>query len=78
MDKRTRRMLWPEQAAAWSAVRQAVVKGTLVKPDHCPVCGRKLPARMIQAHHKDYAKPLEVEWYCDSCHKDADRALGAL
>src|SRR3990167_4075893 len=38
--------------------RYAVKKGVLIKPSVCSNCSRRLP---LQAHHEDYAKPLEVQ-----------------
>ena len=47
------------------AVRNAVATGKIIKPKNCSKCG--LP-RLLQAHHKDYAKPFEFEWLCSLCH----------
>ena len=55
----------PEKRAAQQSVYYAVKKGVLLRPTHCPVCGVE---EKIQAHHADYAKPLEVEWLCQRCH----------
>jgi hypothetical protein len=30
----------------------------------------------VQAHHADYARPLDVSWLCISCHRDIHR-IGA-
>jgi hypothetical protein len=48
--------------------------GDLVRPDACSKCGQtpllnKAGVSQIQAHHADYAKPLEVEWICVFCHR---------
>lgn len=32
-------------------------------------------SRVIQAHHPDYSKPLEVVWLCASHHKKVDLGL---
>lgn len=32
----------------------------------CEVCGR---TRNVDAHHDDYAKPLDVRWLCRSHHR---------
>lgn len=51
----------PEKHKAHTLVRNAIQCGRLrVMP--CEVCGN--PA---EAHHDDYAKPLEVRWLCP-CH----------
>jgi hypothetical protein len=31
-------------------------------------CGEK----KVEAHHEDYSKPLEVEWFCKKHHMEAD------
>jgi len=57
----------PEERAR-HAVRNAVKAGTLRKPMRCERCGLpKVPAA-LQAHHEDYEKPLDVQWYCSPCH----------
>lgn len=57
------------QRRAQASLRNAVAAGAIVKPDHCSKCGL-VPEllRSIQAHHRDYSKPLEVVWLCSSCH----------
>lgn len=44
-------------------VRKAIKDGKLVRPDKC-ACGNPNPV----AHHRNYNKPLEVEWICNKCH----------
>jgi ribosomal protein S27AE len=50
----------------------ALQKGILVRKDKCESCGDSGKARdgrsIIQGHHKDYNKPLEVTWLCQKCH----------
>ena len=65
-ERGARRRADPEEAAkrkARQAVYKAVKSGKLVKLA-CQECGDP----NSQAHHKDYGKPLEVEWYCQKCH----------
>ncbi len=59
----------PEKAHANQVVYQAVKRGTLIRPDHCTLCGVKCKPH---GHHDDYEKPLEVMWLCSPCHKQAD------
>jgi hypothetical protein len=48
------------------------------KPGCCQKCGKPLPKEKLQAHHHDYKKPAEVNWYCDKCHKEIHRELERL
>lgn len=56
---------FPKQVIARKKVSSAVYYGTLSKYP-CEVCGDK----KSQGHHEDYDKPLEVNWLCDSHHKE--------
>lgn len=63
---------------AHSAVWSAIGTGALMRQFECERCSAKAgePSRganpwlpvVVCAHHADYAKPLEVEWLCRSCH----------
>ncbi len=60
---------------AYRKVRTALASGVLVRPDTCSRCGRNPGLAsdgraMIQAHHHDYEKPLDVEWICCKCHRE--------
>jgi hypothetical protein len=66
-------MLWPEKKRARRALNRAVQAGGAQRPESCESCGRADKA--IQAHHADYAKPLDVEWLCTGCH--AQRHAGS-
>lgn len=57
---------YPNKYRAHSLVASAIKKGSLVRPDTCPLCG---DTYAIIAHHCDYSKPLEVDWMCEFCHK---------
>jgi len=56
----------PEQRAARSSARRAVVAG-LIEMQPCVVCGKR--DGLLHAHHEDYSKPLEVKWFCPPHHK---------
>jgi len=64
----TKRKAHPEKVEARALVRAAIASGQMKKPDHCeePSCGRS--GVKLEAHHDDYAKPLEVRWLCKWCH----------
>lgn len=47
-----------------AALAQAVKAGWITR-DPCEVCG----AAKADAHHDDYAKPLEVRWLCRKHHR---------
>ncbi len=63
------RQLNPEKIKARSAVSHAIRDGKLIRPSHCESCSKK---RFAEAHHKDYSKPLIVNWLCKECHKKWD------
>ncbi len=55
---RSYRERYPEKYIAHCIVRYAVSIGFLKKePCHCGEI-------IVDAHHEDYSKPLEVEWLC--------------
>lgn len=49
------------------AVGNAIRDGRLVKGP-CEHEGPECSGR-VEAHHEDYARPLEVRWLCDTYHK---------
>lgn len=62
----------PQQA--YRQVRSAIASGVLVRPDRCQKCGKPDTKcadgrSIIQAHHHDYSRPLDVEWICAKCHR---------
>lgn len=58
---------------AHRAVRSALARGELVRPDVCEQADRGDCLGKIEGHHDDYAKPLEVRWLCQRHHAEADR-----
>lgn len=54
------------QEAASSALNYAIRTGRVRRPDGCERCGVVGP---VQGHHRDYQKPLLVEWLCRCCHR---------
>lgn len=53
-----------------SAVARAIRNGSLIRSP-CTKCGEEKSV----AHHEDYDKPLDVIWFCQSCHKDRHKQL---
>lgn len=64
--QRTRRRVHSDKEKARQAIMWAVRRGWL-KPQPCEVCGT---TENIEAHHEDYAKPLEVRWLCFKHHRE--------
>lgn len=58
----------PEKRAAHIFVGNAIRDGRLIK-GVCEVCRSK----KVEAHHEDYAKPLEVKWLCKKHHAEIHR-----
>lgn len=46
-------------------VRLAIKSGT-IKKEPCEICGKL----KVEAHHKDYTKPLDVTWLCNKHHNE--------
>lgn len=61
---------FPIKRKARDAVHNAIRDGKLSKQP-CEVCGAN-----AQAHHDDYAKPLEVRWLCQVHHQAWHRENG--
>lgn len=63
-----------DKARCRRIVREACRTGQLVRPDRCSSCGKMdegaaFGRTMIQGHHNDYSRPLDVEWLCPACHR---------
>jgi len=57
---------------ARTITHHAVERGELVKTS-CVRCGDKL----AEAHHRDYTKPLIIDWLCKKCHREEHRKTKA-
>ena len=54
---------------ARDAVRNAVWRGIIVKPQQCQACFKITPARLLSGHHHNgYENRLDVVWLCHICH----------
>ena len=71
LAERQRRMIakHPEKRKARQKLAYAVKTGKIIKLP-CLVCGDP----KSQGHHKDYNKPLEVDWLCQKHHKELEAA----
>ncbi len=63
-------------------LRDSVKRGRVEKPVACERCGQaarpgSLDERrvVLQAHHPDYSRPLDVLWLCPACHSDEHHYL---
>lgn len=63
----------PWQKWAQSKVWREINAGRMTKPETCSSCGE---GGIIDGHHDDYAKPLEVRWLCRWCHREWHRING--
>jgi hypothetical protein len=61
---------WHLRKRARGMISSAVASGRLTRKP-CICCGHP----NSQAHHEDYAKPLEIKWLCRKCHRKADDGL---
>ena len=67
--KKANKIYWdsyPRKAKAHNAVSNALRDGELERPDICESCNVE---GFVEAHHKNYNKPLEVIWMCVKCHR---------
>lgn len=55
------------------SVGNAIRDGRLVRKE-CEICGNK----DVDAHHDDYSQPLNVRWFCRSCHANHHKKLRGL
>lgn len=67
------RFKFPKKWKARAMVGNAIKMGRLSKQP-CEVCGTE----KVEAHHKDYEKPLEVNWLCRKHHVEADKRRNSL
>lgn len=67
LQTHTRQANWrrqnPQKYRAHLAVQRALATGELVKSS-CEICGDPT----VDAHHANYARPLEVRWLCRQHH----------
>ena len=58
---------YPMAYAAHVIFGNAIRDGKIKKENNCSICGSDL---IVEAHHDDYTKPLNVRWLCNKCHRD--------
>lgn len=72
----------PLAAKARNVLGWAVRVGRIVPPERCEFCGdapgrNARGQRLIEGHHVNYAKPLDVVWACRHCHAQIHMGLEA-
>lgn len=74
---RTRIYRSKEARIAQHCLARAVKIGKVTRPTQCENCGDSpTPTKgrsLIQGHHDDYSKPLDVRWLCTLCHAEVHR-----
>lgn len=70
-SSRNYRIIHSDRAKATSLLRYSVGKGYIIKPKECSKCYKEW--KIIDGHHEDYNKPLEVIWLCRPCHLQLHR-----
>lgn len=60
----------PHKQQARMLLAKALRTGEVIRPSYCAHCGIHTKP---DGHHHDYAKPLDVQWLCRSCHADLHR-----
>jgi len=68
---KNKRMLYPEKIRARELLNYHLKIGNIIKPNDCGNC--RIKTSRLQGHHKDYNKPLEIEWLCIKCHNKIHR-----
>lgn len=48
----------------------AIKSGMMVRPNNCSICRLQI---MVEGHHEDYNKPLDIIWVCKNCHWEIHR-----
>ena len=64
--KKIQREGYPERTKCRNILYKAKSKGDVTPPEVCEKCGKKTK---LHAHHRDYSRPLDVEWFCQPCHR---------
>lgn len=62
--------LHAEKKYARNTLNNTIRAGKITRGTACEGCGSN---HLIEGHHDDYSKPLEVRWLCRVCHRDAHR-----
>ena len=59
----------PTKRRAHRIVENGLRSGAIAKGTECCECQTPTSEKRVIAHHDDYAKPDQIRWMCDSCHR---------
>lgn len=65
---------YPTRMIARRKLKASVKSGEIIKPIHCEKCNE---IKLLDGHHEDYSKPLQVMWLCRQCNADRHKYLKA-
>jgi hypothetical protein len=71
---KARRERYPGKDAARRKLKYELRMGRVLKPDICSECNFR--SKIIDAHHTDYDRPLDVIWLCRPCHAKKHKKEG--
>ncbi len=64
--KNSEYLIYKKRRYSRNVTSAAIRKGSLIKSSCCELCNET--TNVLDAHHIDYGKPLEVKWLCRGCH----------
>ena len=64
---------YKQMRRARQAVRRAIIRGDLIRPDACPQCGRTEHSDSHHFNGYDEEHWLDVVFLCRRCHRKADK-----
>lgn len=73
LANRRHRLKILERLWIYSLVRRQLKKGNLLRKP-CFICGNTYSL----GHHDDYAKPLDVQWFCHKHHAEQHKRLAVI
>ena len=56
---------YDKKRRAVNKLNHEIHAGRITRPSHCSQCNAR---GLIEGHHEDYSKPLDVIWLCKQCH----------
>lgn len=62
----------PEKKRVQAYTQWLIKSGKINRPSLCQKCNKE---NKIEAHHKDYQKPLNIIWLCRACHQKRHKEI---